>query len=87
MNISLTIPDAAISAWQYRVDQYNEGSNEAPVTIAEFCQLTLDGETSRVSTAYESYKLTQLIPLGKKFDAAPSHVQDQVDALLAPYNG
>jgi hypothetical protein len=86
MNIHTTIPDKAIPAWQYRVDQFNAGSNQPPVDIEGFAQINRDGETEGYAAAYAAYQLTLLVPLGDQFNAAPTNVQDQVKALLAPYN-
>lgn len=47
MNITTTIPDESLPAWQARVNQYNVGSQKPPVTIPEFCQIMQDEETAR----------------------------------------
>lgn len=86
MNISTTIPDDAVAAWQYRVDLYNAGSGQPPVTLEEFCQINRNVETTANLDAYATHQLQQLVPLGQKYNAAPLNVQTQVDALLAPYN-
>jgi len=86
MNIHTTIPDEAVPAWQYRVDQFNAGSGQPPVDIEGFAQITRDVETEGYAASYAAYQLTQLVPLGDQFNAAPTNVQDQVKALLAPYN-
>lgn len=85
MNISTTIPDDAVAAWQHRVDQFNAGSGQSPVTIEQFAQNNRDIETAAYAEAYETYQLQQLVPLGTRYNAAPANVQKQVDALLAPY--
>ncbi len=51
MTITTTIPDESVPAWQLRVDLYNAGSGEAPVTIAEFAQIMRDEETSKYIAA------------------------------------
>lgn len=86
MNILTTIPDDAISAWQMRVDQYNEGSTQPPVDIEGFAQVNRDIETAGYVAAYNTAQITKLVPLGEKYNAAPVNIQEQVDALLAPYN-
>ena len=86
MDILTTIPDADIPAWQYRVDQFNAGSGQPPITIAQFCQNERDLETAKYSDAYATYQMEQLIPVGTKYLAAPKDVQTQVDTLLAPYS-
>ena len=85
MDILTTIPDESVPAWQYRVDQYNAGSNKPPVIIAEFCQGNRDLETAANVDAYNTYQLQQLVPVGVRYIAAPDSVQKQVDALLEPY--
>ena len=85
MQIITTIPDESVPAWQYRVDQYNAGSGQPPVTIEQFCQLNRDIETAAYADSYATYQLHQLIPLGERYNAAPQNVQSQVDALLQPY--
>lgn len=86
MNILTTIPDAAIPAWQMRVDQFNAGSGKPPVTIEGFAQINRAIETEGYVSTYETAQITRLVPLGEKYNAAPANVQEQVDALLAPYN-
>lgn len=51
MNILTTIPDESIPAWQARVNQYNAGSGNPAVTIAQFCQIFRDEETARYVAA------------------------------------
>lgn len=46
MTITLTIPDDAIPAEQARVDQYNQGSGQPPLTIQQFAQLERDELTT-----------------------------------------
>lgn len=85
MNISTTIPDKAIPAWELRVTQFNAGSGQPPVSIDEFAQINRDVETSGYAESYARYQLEQLTPLGERYNAAPKDVQKQVDALLQPY--
>jgi len=51
MNITTTIPDETIPAWQARVDQYNAGSGLPPVDIEGFAQIFRDEETARFVAA------------------------------------
>ena len=51
MNITTTIPDETIPAWQARVDQYNAGSGQPPVDIEGFAQAFRDEETARYVAA------------------------------------
>lgn len=88
MNITTTIPDDSVAAWQYRVDQFNAGSGQPPVDIQGFCQINRDIETQANVGAYAAYQLTQLVPKGLQYEAAPPDVKAEVDALLAaPYKG
>jgi hypothetical protein len=86
MNITTTIPDSAIPAWEMRVEQYNAGSGKEPVDIQGFAQVNRDIETAGYVSAYDTAQITKLVPLGEKYNAAPLSVQEQVDALLTPYN-
>lgn len=86
MDILTTIPDESIPAWEFRVEQYNAGSGKPPVDIDGFSQINRDIETAGYVDAYSAYQLTQFVPLGEQYNAAPKDVQKQVDALLEPYN-
>lgn len=85
MQITTTIPDEAIPAWQLRVDQFNAGSGQPPVDIKTFAQINRDVETASYSETYARWQLEQLAPLGERYNAAPKDVQKKVDALLQPY--
>lgn len=54
MNISLTISNSTLPAWQRRLDQYNAGSGQLAVTLPEFLQTQLDEETARHVAVHES---------------------------------
>lgn len=86
MNISLTIPDDASSAWQYRLDQFNAGSGQPAVTLPQFLQLQLDEQTTDNVAAYNAYNLRNLTALGEKYLAAPESVKQQIDEALEPYS-
>lgn len=86
MTITTTIPDDAVSAWQARVDQFNAGSGEKPITIEQFAQMNRDIETAGYVTTYETDQLTKLAPLSARYLAAPDSVKLEVDAALAPYD-
>ncbi len=68
-------------AWQHRVDMFNAGSNQPPITIDEFIQALLDEEEARYISALESHQRailasnSALIELGKKVAAAPPEKQ------------
>jgi len=86
MDILTTIPDEAIPAWEFRVDQYNAGSGKPPVDINGLSQINRDIETAGYVDAYSAEQLAKLKPLGEKYNAAPESVKLEVDALLEPYN-
>lgn len=52
MNITLTIPDSALEAEQFRVDLFNAGSGQDPLTIEEFAQLERDEVTAQRVAAH-----------------------------------
>ena len=85
MKISTTIPDTTIPAWQARVDQYNAGSGQSPITIEQFCQMNRDIETGQyVAAKIEADKLAmsaneRLMALGAAVMAQP----DKLDAVEA----
>lgn len=85
MNITTTIPDDSIPAWQARVDSYNAGSGLPPVTIAQFAQIFRDEETARyVAAKAEIDKAAmaaneRLMALGTAVMAQP----DKLDAIEA----
>lgn len=54
MNITLTIPDNALPAWEARLAQFNVGSGQSPVTIEQLNQSFLDEETARLTAAHHA---------------------------------
>jgi len=92
MNITTTIPDDAVSAWQDRVDQFNAGSGQPPVTIAQFCQIFRDEETKRYVTAKEDAEKAamaanaRLMALGAAVMEQPDKL-DAVEAAVKPILG
>lgn len=86
MTITLTIPDSASQAWQYRLDQFNAGSGNPPVTLQQFLQLQLDEQTTDNVAAYNAYNLRNLTALGEKYLAASESVKQQIDEALKPYS-
>lgn len=56
MNIPLAIPDSSLPAWQHRLKQFNDGSNQPRIGLTEFLQLQLDEETARHAISFESYQ-------------------------------
>lgn len=85
MNIPVTIPDSSIPAWQLALDAYN-GSSVTPLTLPEYIdQIIVGGQTDKNMAAYNAAQLAKLVPLGEKYLAAPSSVQESIDEQLAPY--
>ena len=89
MNITTTIPDETIPAWQARVDQYNSGSNQPPASIEQFCQIMLDEETAvHVAAELENKKLAmaanaRLMALGAAVMTQPDKLDD-IEAAVLP---
>lgn len=92
MTLSFTIPDSAVSAWQSRVNQFNAGSNEAPVTLEQFHQLMRDDETaSYVRAKSEADKAAmaaneRLMALGVAVMAQPDKLDASEAAVLPILN-
>lgn len=76
MNISLAIPDSSLPAWQRRLKQFNDGSGQPVVTLAEFLQLQLDEETSRYEASLKVAQREALIPVADEILAAPAAKQE-----------
>lgn len=53
MNISITIPDSQVPAWQHRLSQYNAGSGQPALTLEQFAQLQVDEDTARFVEAHQ----------------------------------
>jgi hypothetical protein len=86
MNISITLPDDSLDAWNFALGNYNTASPKS-LTLPEYINdIIVGAQTNSNVSAYASYQLTQLVPLGEKYNAAPKNVQEQIDALLAPFN-
>lgn len=82
MKITTSIPESSIPAWKARVDQYNAGSGQPPVDIEGFAQIFRDEETAGYVNAYNTAQITNLVPLGEKYNAASPAVQAKVGTLL-----
>lgn len=86
MNITLTIPDSALPAWNARLSQFNAGSGQPPIDLTQLLQLQLNEQTTANVAAYNAYNLRNLTALGEKYLAAPDSVKQQVDEALEPYS-
>ena len=78
MNITTTIPDESVVAWQYRVDQFNAGSGLPPVTVEQFIQLTTDEETARLVAEKAASDRAALVPVADALLAADSDTRAEV---------
>lgn len=82
MQITTTIPDETIPAWQARVDQYNAGSGLPPVDIEGFAQIFRDEETAAyVAAKTDAEKMAmaandRLMALGVAVMAQPEKLDD-----------
>jgi len=86
MTIQVTLPDDSIEAWNYALGNYNAAS-PTKLTLPQYVNdIIVGAQTNANASAYATYQLTQLVPLGEQYNAAPEAVQKQVDALLAPFN-
>ena len=56
-------------------------------TDAQMANSIVNGWCGPYAEADRQEALRQLIPLGIQYDAAPVHIKEQVDALIAPYQG
>ena len=85
MNITLTIPDSAAAAWNRRLDQFNAGSGQPPITLTEFFQRTaIDEPTPALVAAYQVARREALIPAADEILAASEEKQQAaIDAALA----
>lgn len=85
MNITLTIPDTALPAWNRRLDQFNAGSGQPPITLTEFFQRTaIDEPTPALVAAHQVALREALIPVADEILAAPEEKQQAaIDAALA----
>lgn len=84
MNITLTLPDSDLPAWNRRLDQFNAGSGKDPITLTEFFQRTaIDEPTPTLVAAYQVARREALIPIADEILAAPEDKQQAaIDAAL-----
>ena len=85
MNLTLTIPDTTLPAWNRRLDQFNTGFGQPPITLTEFFQRTaIDEPTPALVAAYQVARREALIPVADEILAAPEEKQQTaIDAALA----
>jgi hypothetical protein len=76
MNTHLTIPDESLPAWERRLAQFNGGSGQPPVTLNQFLQAQLDGDTERYVAALKVAQREALIPVADQILAASPEKQE-----------
>jgi hypothetical protein len=76
MNMILTTPDESLPAWERRLEQFNAGSGQPPVTLTEFLQAQLDTETARHVAALKVAQREALIPVADQILAASPEKQE-----------
>lgn len=87
MNITLTIPDSALPAWNARLSQFNAGSGQPPITLQQLKQLELDEETASRAAAYQSALRAQMTAVADEIiTAAAGDPEKIVTALEAGKN-
>ena len=82
MNITLTIPDSAVPAVQARVDKYNAGSGEDPITIEQWRQLQSDEQTAQEVAQFSTSLLDLMLPVGAEIAAAAGGDVTKITAAL-----
>ena len=82
MKIPLTIPDSAVPAVQARVDKYNAGSGEKPITIEQWRQLQSDEQTAQEVAQFSASLLDLMSPVGAEIAAAAGGDVAKITAAL-----
>lgn len=82
MNITLTIPDSALPAWNGRLSQFNTGSGQPPVTLQQLKQIELDEETASRVAAYQSTLRAQMTAVADEIIAAAAGDPEKIVTAL-----
>lgn len=82
MNITLTIPDSAVPAYQALVDKYNAGSGHPPVDITGLAQIFQDETTARNVAQFNASLLDLMSPVGAEIAAAAGGDITKITAAL-----
>lgn len=88
MNLTVTLPDSSLPAWEHRLNTFNAGSGQPAITLPELVQLFVNDETARVESQLDAYQRAllaadeQLLELGKRVKAAPPEKQAAVFAAV-----
>lgn len=82
MNITLTIPDSALPAWNARLSQFNAGSGQPPITLQQLKQLELDEETASRTAAYQFALRAQMTAVADEIITAAAGDPEKIVAAL-----
>jgi hypothetical protein len=82
MNVSLSIPDSALPAWQRRLAQYNAGSGSTPLTLEQFIQLQHDEETLRLEAELQDALRAQMRTVADEIIAAAGGDVEKLQAAI-----
>lgn len=58
--MTLTITNDALIVWTWRLDKFNSGSGEPPLTLEQYIQARFDENTARYQTAINEENQTAL---------------------------
>lgn len=83
MNIPLTIPDSSVAAWQRRLDLFNAGSGQEPITLEQLKQLELDEETARHVASHEAALRALMTTMADRIIAAAKGDMSKLAAAVA----
>lgn len=72
MNITITIPDEKLPAWNDRL------ANNGNATLQEFIQTLVDEETARTFEPWMVAKRSEFIPIADALLAAPKQVREGI---------
>lgn len=82
MNITLTIPAEALPAYQHRLDTYNAGSGQPPVTLQELLQIEQNEKTAQLSDFYAAYLRSKAKDVMNEIITAAGGDQAKITAAL-----
>ncbi len=60
MTFSFAIPDESLPAWIHRLNQFNAGSGDAPITLEQFIQARADDTNAKYTETLANYQRAQL---------------------------
>jgi hypothetical protein len=88
MTITLDLTEEQSLAVTAFVEQVNDGlpPDQPPYTNESYLTYVLGKAVDGYTADYNKSQLQKLVPLGEKYVAAPASIQEEIDALLAPFN-